>query len=743
MQAGAYTAALVSRPTAVVKVSGVERPAESVEVTASIPSDLPMSVTGGSGITARTGSVEWSPARVVTDQAETPWDGSLPVPGAPISIAIGDDAGTWPQHLGTITGTRGGIGRANESSFVDHVDRLRRPFSLDAMLRDMPPLTDGGAYRDCGLRIEHIVDRAIRICGFHATPPHTGGRGVSATLQGSMQAEVGEVRASATIGGAGGWIGPRLYQAPWGYTVGDILTEYTPAAPQALSAAAFELTIMADSTHAAATSLTAYFGTHRVALAVTSLRGLAGQFSGANVVALSPAGAGAWSVATLRIVGTTWTLLTDIGTTATGTFTLPAGGGTTVMTYVAIQAPDGARVAGLQASWPTAPFAAVTGWTRTAVYGIGAIYQSLGASPAITSRDTLGLLREIAQACAISMWIDEAGVLHWVHPDRLRVQSPVRTLTSRADLLDLEWEDSIDAPRSQVVITWKQPTLGRATRHSILVWRGRSEATTNSQADEEIITPPGDEDWVMVEPPASLRPSANLARFNSWLGSWYGAYAQTGTDTTNWPDYDLIATSFSKIGPAAWKLSQLTGGLPGGATAVQRVPDNTALASGARGEGLPVLRAKARVTWVDSEYTSAITGAPDAAALVHDVGHWVQGTQPIQLLADFLANQVTNPGPVIRGLSIVPDPRIQLGDQHWIDDTDVTRVKLRAIVTGTRMAVRDGELLMDVDLRIVEATMPRVPLSAYDKRWASQSLAARDAHWADKTLAQFDANPLS
>lgn len=742
MQAGTYAAATVSRPTAVVTVDGVEREILGAEVAASIPSDLPMSISGGSGITARSGSVQWAQSATVADRAETPWSGSLPVAGARVSVAMGDDLGTWPQVVGVITGTAGGTSRSNSSSFVDLIDKLRRPFSLEAMLRDMPPLLDGGAYRDCGLRVEHIVDRAIRACGFHATPPHTGGRGVSATLQGSMHAEVGAVRASAAILGAGGRKGPALYQAPWGYSAADILTEWTPADPQTLTTA-FELTIMADSTHAATTTLTAYFGTYRVTLNITSTRGLAGQFDLSTKVSLTPASAGAWSVATLRIEGATWTLKTDSGSVATGTFTIPAAALALPMSHLSLNAPELARVAGVMACWPPAPLSSVTGWARTARYAPGFLYQSLGASPAITSRDTLTLLREVAQALVVSMWIDEAGVLRWVHPDRLRSQTPVRTLTSQDDLLDLEWEDSIDAPRSQVVVKWTQPALSIATRHSIPVWTGSGTTTTNGQVDETIITPPNGEDWVMVDAPASLRPSANLARFNSWFGSWYGAYAQTGTDTTAWPDYDIIASTLARIGPAAWKLSQSTTGLGGWLGAVQRVPEDPAIVSGSRGSSLPVLRAKCRVDWVDSEYTSSILGNPDAAAFVHDVGPWVQGVQPIQLLADFLANQVTRPGPVLRGLSIVPDPRLQLGDQVWVDDTDVTLVRLRAVVTGVRQQAREGEYSMDVDLRILEALMPRVPLSAYDKRWAGQDLAARDAHWVDRTLAEFDTVPLS
>src|SRR5699024_4694196 len=79
------------------------------------------------------------------------------------------------------------------------------------------------------------------------------------------------------------------------------------------------------------------------------------------------------------------------------------------------------------------------------------------------------------------------------------------------------------------------------------------------------------------------------------------------------------------------------------------------------GANLPLVRGYARVTWVDRKTHGATSTTVILPKLQHDAGWWVQGGA-VQRLADHLSEKYSAPVVTIKGLEIVPDQRIEIGD---------------------------------------------------------------------------------
>lgn len=93
--------------------------------------------------------------------------------------------------------------------------------------------------------------------------------------------------------------------------------------------------------------------------------------------------------------------------------------------------------------------------------------------------------------------------------------------------------------------------------------------------------------------------------------------------------------------------------------------------------------------WADSVST-ALTGATqDAPTLTHDVGWWVQDAGARQRIADFLAASTATPRPVLRGVSVEPDARRELGDIVTLSDPEVTGMDYRCLIVGIDDSIGD------------------------------------------------------
>src|SRR5699024_10065701 len=83
---------------------------------------------------------------------------------------------------------------------------------------------------------------------------------------------------------------------------------------------------------------------------------------------------------------------------------------------------------------------------------------------------------------------------------------------------------------------------------------------------------------------------------------------------------------------------------------------------------LPVVRGYARVIWIDRKTHGATNTTVILPKLQHDAGWWVQGGA-VQRLADHLSAKYSAPVVTIKGLEIVPDQRIEIGDVLTLNDS--------------------------------------------------------------------------
>src|SRR5690625_4073931 len=121
------------------------------------------------------------------------------------------------------------------------------------------------------------------------------------------------------------------------------------------------------------------------------------------------------------------------------------------------------------------------------------------------------------------------------------------------------------------------------------------------------------------------------------------------------------------------------------------------------GEKLPILRAKGHMTCVDEMTPSTIKGPEWADENEHDAGQWVQSEENAIRLADAIQSWVTTPMVALRGVSIHPDPRLELGDVVVIEDAHVYDRSIRALIVGINVSGASGALEMTLDVQVLDS----------------------------------------
>lgn len=402
-------------PTSSVRLGAKSVDASSWSVTREISSGLPQRLVGGSGITAATGQVVVSPDVATASTVVSIVDPARRVKAGDRAVVEAGYASTGEARLltGYVNTLRQGLATNTVTvGLIDDIDRLDRPVKHQALLDVMPPHPEFDTDRSIGLRPEYLVDYALRRSAWHATPPPRGTVAVHAPMMGSAWPHVGTLLQSGSAEGIP-TVGLATARCAWGYGLSDGRAYYRPAATLT-AASPIELTICLDQDeHDAGARVILYIGDDEVAL-VIALGSVAARFNGTEQVSL---GRSARTVVTLRMAGGTWTLEDDTGATASASRSISG-----TLTEVRVVALAGALVGGVGVCTPPAGevLYPVRDWERTAHLSTGGLHQTLIATPDIEGGVVGDLLGDISAALLASMWIDEAGHFHWVHPDRLR-----------------------------------------------------------------------------------------------------------------------------------------------------------------------------------------------------------------------------------------------------------------------------------------------------------------------------------
>lgn len=715
MQAGDLVSSDAQAFTSRVLVAGVQREVVSWSVNRELSGDLPAQVVAASGITQATGSIVFA-GEDVEGTARNPWNkstGWLPAEGDRVEIYAGDGVTEWKQFHGLIDRTSGSIGEGFQSTIIDDYDSLSVRFEHDSILRVMPPLADGDARRGVGLSTYYYVNAAARNAGYFCTPPHEYDAAVTVPAQGSMWPVHGTFRSGGNYTGDGG-SHHSSWTAPWGMSAGNFNIIYGPRVSYP-STTPVQLTAMVAPDHAGTFFWTAYYGpSNTFGVSVTGARNAYARINGTVVASIV---LGSATTFTALYKDGVATLRTDDGRESSGVGVV----GGTNLSSVATTADESTRVAGLQVSHPNSAsreFASL-GFVPNFVpdYRSGALLLLglMDAGPAIVGETTQGVLERISKATLSPMWIDEAGVLRFANSPLLRALLPVRTVTTLDDVTSLDWEAGLLSSRSRVRVQGRKPAINFSLFRTRVAYRG-SGSLSSGDVDEQFIGPEDDQDWVMVDSTLTMLGPTNWGLYNANVDSVSGVYYEQDGNVISATGKSVDVT-LQKLGLRQYKLTHTASAFPAGVTAqLATHPDSVDLYPRNRNQGLPRINARALVEWADEEVTPTAAGGI-GPELVHEAEYWVSRTNETEILeriASYIQSQTTTPSPTITGLSIDPDPRLQLGDRITISSPDFMGVSLNALIVGVDSSF-GGSYEQSLTVRVTGATTTFTTYAEFNK----------------------------
>lgn len=720
MQAGSISSGDVLSYSSRVLVNGVQRPVASWAVDRELSGDLPEQVVAVSGINQATGSVDWCSEDDVSPGGANPWNkssGWVPERGDRVEIYVSDGVTEWKQFHGVVDRTTGSVDGGFESTLIDDWDKLSASFTHSAMLRIMPPLAWDGSepYRSAGLHPLYYVDRALRAAGFYATPPRGYNSALYVPLQGSRWPHYGQLK-SAT-----GFLNT---VTPWGLGTRDGQAEFLPESQKTMSANVL-VSLLVSPDHSSTADVFLDFGSasNHLRVSVNASRVVVVLKNGIEVCRLP---LGESKVASVLSKNGQTSIRTESGAEATGSF-VPSGGS---LSLVRLNCGTNANIAGLQVSHPESSSHdhSATRWTPNAVMDAGSLYLTgiMDAAPVFEGIQSSELLDEINKATLSAMWIDETGVMRWVSSYELRRRTPTKTITTLDDVLSLDWEDGLLATASKVTVKGKQPAITKGRWRNLVLARGSGESLKSGDELSIFLEPDADTDWIgpsfdFIE----VGGSANIwGSYNNPAYSAVGLYYTADGGTTTVSGLSCVITTEAQ-GLQKVQITYAAGTWPADVEGVVSTsPTNANLWPKNRNQNLPRLVGRGKIQWSDQEVTATGAGGP-GPELVHDAGVWANRSDSKEMLeryASYIQSQTAMPKPTITGVSVVPDPRLQLGDVVTIDSPDLMGVSLTALVVGVSNSFSD-QFEQTLSVRVISATSTYSTYRQYNQDLMGSSMS--------------------
>lgn len=726
MQAGSLVFSDVQAYKSRILVNGVQRTHLSWDLGRDLSGDLPEQVVSGAGITQASGNIVWGTYDDVSGVVH-PWNpssGWVPVEGDRVQIFVSDGVTEWQQFEGVIDDAGGDASSYGiTSKIVDRIDDFSRKVNLPAIVGTMPPTTPTGAFRRVGLSPRFHLMMAMRRAGYYVTPPAEFGTVLSVPAVGSMWPLLGECTSCNATSNSS------LTPTQVGVFTSDVTANYTPTTARAVGTTT-QITLGTNGTNTGTQTVTLYYGSSTVALRVGGTN-VSVRINGSIIITQSTSNATIYQV---LLKGGQATLRTNKGLNVSAAF--DTGSGAQEMTRIQIYGDTNARLNGVLVSHPTQlvhEFASVN-FVPSATVGTGAMHDALAAS--LSTKDTTCAehLDEIGQALLIPFWIDETGKAQAVQSDVLRARPYVRVLTTKDDVTSFAWSRNLLGARSQVSATYDAMTVNLRRDYSLEVWSSNEAVSLGSGEDHfEFAETPDDEAWIMVDESLTIPGRDALADANKGIGSIAGGIYTDGVneDWATLPSNPVLTVSLSKMNEGTWQFKHTTGTLTAGKQVELRTWSSTYTGRTELwpywwDKELPRLRAKARVKRVQKTREPSIIGSR-GPELVHDCGPWATGhlesneTTVVDQLIDYISGQVIDPQPVIEGLGIVADPRLQLGDVVLIRSEKLLGVELRCLIVGVNASFGDDGFKQNLSVRVISYTRISITYDEWTREGSSQS----------------------
>jgi len=444
-----------------------------------------------------------------------------------------------------------------------------------------------------------------------------------------------------------------------------------------------------------------------------------------NGVVVADVPLGEASTVSMLVKSGTVTLKTDKGGVAAGSGTIS---GSTRMSKVRIDADASARVAGIQVSHPAASqeFASLRHTPNARIDASNQYHAGpIDVGPAIDRVSANEILSQIGSATLTAGWIDETGVFQWVPSIVLSSRAPSLTVTTQDHVFGLDWESTLLGSRSQVDVTGKQYAVSHSRNPSVQLYEGPGAELESQDVNEEFIKPENGEEWIISDDPIIILSPNNWAGYNRRRSVLSGVYYSTDGMETTAAGLETTIT-MERLGVATYKISHVAGVFPPSVTAhIRTSPTSPGLYERNRDKPLPVISGFAKATVSDITVTSLVPGGV-GPVLTHDAGPWNnRGNSTVVLtrIADYLASQTSVPAPVITGLDIAPDPRLQLGDVITISSPDFMGVRVTALVVGVSNSMGSDGLSQSLAVRVINATTKFTTYAQYNDSLGAGSMS--------------------
>lgn len=684
----------------------------SVILGRSMTGGLPKQVSTGYGISPSTGEIIWGSDDSLTDLVGSPWSGRLPKKGDRIEIDVGYNGMFVRVFTGRVLYVTGDTSDRVVLKVVDDFDNFRRRVLIDPIMATGPRLdidNKGSNLVSPGLSPTYFLSVAAATSGFYSVPARVSNAVMYANLNGSATPERGTLVASDKNGWSSLDRRPTFSPSPWGQAPHDLVASYAPRIVSStegklIPGRPLKMSFIRGKPGAVVTRISANWGGYAIRLTVSPAGRVFLRYWDGTSETLSNATTlreNEVVVAELRDDGS-YRVRTSGGEDVQGTLPVHQSMRDDFLDRVVVRVPvDGTQVGGVQV-WFGSTWAPLD-FTRTAHLEHSGIGGTLEGTRSIDT-EAQELISEISEAELGASWINAHGHMVFRNRDALVEAEPVRTLTSKNDLYSYSWVYSTDSVKRRTYVEWTSVAPSYSVYPTITVWQGPGGAIEPDERREVIIKPGNDEEWVGLDDSfmSALDPSSGFpSTFRRGHGSWsFGTYEFTGADI-EWETYRAVSSTLNKIGPRAWKIIQAADievdqSVPSNPQNLDPLPDRM------HGEKLPILRSRGLLVFERETIGATLSGPDWAEEYVHDAGQWVQSEQNAEILADAIQKWVSEPMPLIDGVSIHPDPRLELGDMVRIRDSHALNREILGLITGIRLS-GNSEVEMTLDCQIISS----------------------------------------
>jgi hypothetical protein len=633
------------------------------------------------------------------------------------------------------------------STVIDFRDELNRLGTLEALLRHHTPLNPGEPMRRIGLDHYFVLTTMLRQAGLCNTPPVTGVAALSATLQGSVWPDAGTAHTAHAVSSTG--THASFYPEAWGYSAADLEAVYTPDTALSINVTT-QLSVQLGAEHAGIFYLEVrYASGQRIRLRGWdgSRRVTAQYYTGSSWVSVTSLDTTAMAEATtvsLVVKYGQWSLRNDTGHEATATQTTT---GTTIDT-IRVHANGDARISSVLVTRPldTAQEHAPVSFTPGTVFERGT-FAGMDMSRTIENETIADVVEEICKATLTAAWWDEHGVLQFVGADRLRVASPVQTLTTVDDVTSVRWLESLRSTRTSVAVQWQDALISHSLYQRQELYRGRSDTMGLADVVEVFAAPANDEEWFGVDWNPRILDDTSWSVYNRGIGSFAGVhYLDADGEEISTAGRTTRITA-ERLGLTDMKVTHRVVNMTGAAEVVLATSEtSTWLKPHNRAAALPVIKGMGLGTWVDTTYETDRIGPDHAPSLTHDLGPWgrgfASGGSVASRLGDWLIDHLHAPKPIIDHLTVTYDPRRQLGDVYTLHLRPLG-VNLRVLLIGIQETLADGVATQDLTVRLIAVSTTRaVSYTDLAHHWDGGDYTGLEAVWANLTYTDFTNDPL-